>query len=58
MNYSYIQTEGMSIDSGAIESTGKQIDRRIKISGEQWNEANVSNVLKHRYFYLNDLFSA
>jgi hypothetical protein len=54
VNYDYYQTEGIcSIGSGAIESTIKQIDRRLKISGAQWNEGNVSQVLKHRCAYLN-----
>ena len=54
VNYDYYQTEGIcSIGSGAIESTIKQIDRRLKISGAQWNESNVSQVLKHRCAYLN-----
>jgi hypothetical protein len=39
--------------SGARESTIKQIERRLKISGAQWNEGNVSQVLKHRCAYLN-----
>jgi hypothetical protein len=54
VNYDYYQTENIcSIGSGAIESTIKQIDRRLKISGAQWNENNVSQVLKHRCAYLN-----
>jgi hypothetical protein len=54
VNYDYYQTEGIcSIGSGAIESTIKQLDRRLKISGAQWNEGNVSQVLKHRCAYLN-----
>jgi hypothetical protein len=36
INYEYYQAEGIcSIGSGAIESTIKQIDRRLKISGAQ-----------------------
>lgn len=55
VNYDYYQTENIcSIGSGAIESTIKQIDRRLKISGAQWNESNVSQVLMHRCAYLND----
>ena len=57
VNYSYFQAEGISIGSGAIESTVKQIGRRIKISGAQWKQENVPQVLKHRWFYLNGLFS-
>ena len=57
VNYSYFQAEGISIGSGSIESTIKQIARRIKISGAQWKADNVPQVLKHRCFYLNGFFS-
>ena len=33
VNYDYYQAEGISIGSGTIESTIKQIGRRVKISG-------------------------
>ena len=36
VNYAYYQAEGISIGSGAIESTVKQIGRRIKLLGAQW----------------------
>lgn len=53
VNYDYYQTEGIcSIGSGAVESTIKQIHRRLKISGARWDESNVSQVLKHRCAYL------
>ena len=58
VNYSYYQAEGISIGSGEIESTIKQIGRRVKISGAQWNPNNVQQVLWHRCAYLNGLFSA
>ncbi len=55
INYDYYQAEEIcSIGSGAVESTVKQIDRRLKISGAQWNESNIPQVLKHRCAYLND----
>lgn len=57
VNYSYYQSEGISIGSGTIESTIKQIGRRIKISGSQWKTENVSQVLLHRCAYLNGHFS-
>jgi len=57
VNYSYYQAEGISIGSGEIESTVKQIGRRVKISGAQWHEDNVQQVLKHRCAYLNRQFS-
>lgn len=58
INYDYYQSEAIcSIASGAVESTVKQIDRRLKISGAQWKIENVGQVLKHRCAYLNNSFS-
>lgn len=57
VNYAYYQAEGISIGSGAVESTVKQLGRRIKISGAQWDSRNVPQVLKHRSAYLNGQFS-
>ncbi|OLP15951.1 hypothetical protein BST81_23805, partial [Leptolyngbya sp. 'hensonii'] len=57
VNYGYYQAEGISIGSGAIESTVKQIGQRIKISGAQWEKNNVPQVLKQRCAYLNGQFS-
>lgn len=59
LNYDYHQREQIcSIGSGAVESGIKQISRRIKISGAQWNEDNVPQVLAHRCAYLNGLIGA
>lgn len=66
VNYSYYQAEGISYafggakpyGSGGIESLVKQIGRRVKISGAQWNPNNVQQVLLHRCAYLNGRFSA
>ncbi len=58
INYDYWQAEGISIGSGAIESTVKQIGLRIKITGAQWKEKNVPQVLKQRCAYLNGTFSS
>jgi hypothetical protein len=56
VNYDYYQAEGIcSIGSGAVESSIKQVNRRIQISGAQWNSDNVSQVLAHRCAYLNGL---
>lgn len=56
VNYDYYQSEQIcSIGSGAVESAIKQISRRVKISGAQWNESNVPQVLAHRCAYLNGL---
>lgn len=59
INYNYYQQEGIcSIASGAVESTVKQIDRRLQISGAQWHEENVPQVLKHRCAYLNNTLAS
>ncbi|MEO0012989.1 MAG: hypothetical protein RLZZ535_1378 [Cyanobacteriota bacterium] len=56
VNYQDLQSKKIcSIGSGAVESAIKQIGRRIKISGAQWNEHNVPQVLAHRVAYLNGL---
>lgn len=56
VNYDYYQREQIcSIGSGAVESAIKQISRRVKISGAQWNKDNVPQVLAHRCAYLNGL---
>ena len=56
LNYDYYQREQIcSIGSGAVESGIKQIGRRIKISGAQWNEDNVPQILAHRCAYLNGM---
>lgn len=57
VNYSYLQAEGVSIGSGTIESSVKQIAARIKLSGAQWKAQNVPQVLLHRCAYLNGQFS-
>jgi hypothetical protein len=57
VNYAYFQAEGISIGSGTIESTVKQIGARIKLSGAQWKAENVPQVLLHRCAYLNGQFS-
>ena len=58
INYQYYQAEQIcSIGSGAVESTVKQIDRRTKLSGAQWKQENVPQVLAHRCAYLNELIS-
>lgn len=58
VNYEYFQAEEIcSIGSGAVESAVKQIDRRLQISGAQWNQENVPQVLAHRCAYLNGLLT-
>lgn len=56
VNYAYCQAEGISIGSGTVESTVKQIGARIKLSGAQWKAENVPQVLLHRCAYLNGQF--
>jgi hypothetical protein len=54
VNYELLQAEHyISIGSGAVESAIKQIDRRLKISGAQWNRDSVTPMLKLRCAYLN-----
>lgn len=58
VNYAELQHRGLcSIGSGAVESGVKQIDRRLKISGAQWQSKNVNQVLQHRCAYLNALLA-
>ncbi len=57
VNYKYYHEQICSIGSGAVESAVKQIDRRTKISGSQWKQDNVPQVLAHRCAYLNDLLT-
>lgn len=47
------ESQKITIGSGAVEATIKQIGRRIKISGAQWNRDNLAQVLKHCCAYLN-----
>ncbi|CAA9308409.1 hypothetical protein AVDCRST_MAG94-811 [uncultured Leptolyngbya sp.] len=52
-DYRTYQQQGICIGSGAVESTVKRIGLRLKLSGAQWKQANVANVLKQRCAYLN-----
>jgi len=59
VNYGYLQAEQVCrIGSGGVESAIKQIDRRLKLSGAQWNVKNVPQVLAHRTAYLNGLLTS
>ena len=58
VNYEYFQQEQIcSIGSGAVESAVKQIDRRLQISGAQWKQENVPQVLAQRCAYLNGMLT-
>ena len=57
INYDYYWWMGKTIGSGEIESGIKQIAARVKLTGAQWKEENVPQVLKHRCAYLNGAFS-
>lgn len=58
VNYGYFQAEQLcSIGSGAVESAVKQIDRRLKISGAQWNPDMVHQMLQLRCAYLNNMLA-
>ena len=57
VNYRYFQAEQIcSIGSGAVESSIKQIDHRLKLPGAQWIPDNVQQVLQVRCAYLNGLY--
>ena len=59
VNYKFLPTEGhISIGSGTVESAIKQIDRRWKISGAQWNSNSVSPMPRLRCAYLNGQITA
>jgi hypothetical protein len=58
-NY-YQQEEICSIASGAVESTVKQIDRRLKISGVQWiNEvrSQKSEVRSQKFVFVTGIYA-
>lgn len=52
-DYQLYQQLGICIGSGSVESWIKQLGSRIKIIGAQWNQHNVSQMLKLRCAYLN-----
>lgn len=52
-DYKTYQQQGICIGSGAVESTIKRIGLRLKLSGSQWKQDNVAQVLKQRCAYLN-----
>ena len=57
VNYCYYQAEQIcSIGSGAVESSIKQIDYRMKLAGAQWSPANVQQALQVRCAYLNGAY--
>lgn len=53
VNYAYFQAEGIPIGSGAVESSIKQVDARMKLTGAQWKAENVPKALSVRCAYLN-----
>lgn len=57
VNYHDFHTAGICVASGAVESAVKQLDRRLQISGAQWLEQNVPQVLAQRSAYLNGMIS-
>lgn len=52
-DYQLYQELGIGIGSGGVESLIKQIATRMKITGSQWEQNNVSQMLKLRCAYLN-----
>jgi hypothetical protein len=59
INYEQAQEEQIcSIGSGAVESGVKQIDKRLKLAGAQWNSENINKILGLRCAYLNGSLDA
>jgi len=59
VNYQYCSSYSLcSIGSGAVESAVKQIGTRLKISGAQWQEENIPQMLQLRCAYLNGQLTA
>lgn len=56
-DYQLYQELSICIGSGSVESWIKQIASRVKIIGAQWNQNNVSQILKLRCVYLNSKIS-
>lgn len=56
-DYQLTQELGICIGSGSVESWIKQIASRVKIIGAQWNQKNVSQILRLRCAYLNHAFA-
>jgi hypothetical protein len=56
VNYAYWQAMTLTpipIGSGSVESSVKQIDQRLQLTGAQWNPANVNSMLALRCNYLS-----
>jgi len=54
MDYASYRQEGLPIMSGVVESTVKQIGRRVKGSEKFWSEEGLEAVLQLRADYLSD----
>lgn len=52
-DYQSYQQWGICIGCGAVESTVERIGPRLKLSGAQWKQENVAQVLKQRCADLN-----
>jgi hypothetical protein len=56
VNYAYCQSMTLTpipIGSGSVESSVKQIDQRLQLTGAQWNPENVNPMLALRCNYLS-----
>jgi len=53
INYNYFKEEGLTIGSGAVESSVKQIKSRTNIAGARWSEKGCRKILSLRCYYLN-----
>jgi hypothetical protein len=46
IHYQYREKEGAPLGSGAVESLGKQLQRRMRGCGQFWSRSGLSNLLK------------
>jgi hypothetical protein len=52
-DYQLYQELGFDIGSGSVESKIKQMGNRVKITGAQWKQENIPQILRLRCAYLN-----
>lgn len=54
IHYEDRENEGAPLGSGAVESLGKQLQRRMRGCGQFWNRSGLSNLLKLSVLAKND----
>jgi hypothetical protein len=56
VNYKYFQYEGITIGSGAVESSIKQFNNRLNLTGARWKLKGLKRMLLARAKFLNRAF--